>query len=659
MRNIFLSLLIFIASIANAGLDIKPTEMQRQYFNRGEMLIDPGFEKGNNAHATTSQPGSTFGTSCMYGRCLTWNPSGADILYFDSKVVKAKTSGYLHGQCFFSMSDSTHTYTLELYDYSNSKLLASQVLPADSSHNFIPVDVEALITPDDTNDRDIRLRVQATADEAVIYDDECSMSLNQKASVGTVSTGWKSYTPASSQQGFGILGTVSIQYRREGPDLVMKGYFQAGTVSSNQARFDLPDGLVIASNVQSGESAGVYFREGTATGHGGNVIISGGNTYLNFSNNGVFSNTSTAANSAANGDAVTSTSGYVDIGMIRVPIQGWDAGLDKTNDQIDWRVDANITGANPSLGTSDTSSYTGIENSSLTLTNNTSKGSLTCQIPCSSTNAPSGTTCSSGNESVGITCPYPTTGYVRVCAEFAHRISTTTSGTLNTTFQIVKTSNNAQFDSNSVEGGSRLQSSLSAGTGSISHPFNLCGNFFIDSVGYHTFRVMYEQNHVGTVSENLILADADSNVGQRDIHWTVTPLVHYGNILQQQNRSTTKYLASNITSSTNPVASLAFSNLVIGKRYQVYITPRIDYNSTGSVIVRNIVNGSDVAGFILQAANGTAYKSTLVSPPFVATATTMSTAITVSGTMAIYGNGTLDYTYIELKELNNEKDGGF
>jgi hypothetical protein len=189
-----------------------------------------------------------------------------------------------------------------------------------------------------------------------------------------------------------------------------------------------------------------------------------------------------------------------------------------------WKVDANISGANPSLGTANVSSYTGIENGSLTLTNNSGTGNITAQIPCSSTNSPSGTTCSAGSESVGVAFT-PTGTFpqeVLACVSFSHDMDLGATGRLDTTFQIVETPTNAQTISQ--EGKSRLSGYTDDSTFNVRYPYRLCGNFTFTSGGQKALRLMFEQAVVATVASNVIVGDAGASVGQRDIHWEVYPI---------------------------------------------------------------------------------------------------------------------------------------
>lgn len=196
-----------------------------------------------------------------------------------------------------------------------------------------------------------------------------------------------------------------------------------------------------------------------------------------------------------------------------------------------WRVDANISGANPDLGSSSQASYIGVFNSSLTLTNNSGNGVLTAQIPCSSTNAPSGTTCSAGSESVGVAFTIPADGCavsgacdVRACASFGHVMITGAAGAIELAFQLVETPANAQTISQ--EGKSRVESRIAA-SNTLGLPVMVCGTFTFTSAGQKVLRLMYEQTAAGSITANVITGDAEALVGQRDIHWEVYPILSY------------------------------------------------------------------------------------------------------------------------------------
>ena len=193
-------------------------------------------------------------------------------------------------------------------------------------------------------------------------------------------------------------------------------------------------------------------------------------------------------------------------------------------DTIAWRVDANISGAHADLGTASVTDYASgvVENAGLTLTNNTGAGVLTAQIPCSSTNAASGTTCSAGSESVGVAFTLPKSGDVRACSSFSHFVATGASGAVSTTFQLVETADGSQ--TTVQEGKDRIESGTGTASGSWFFPQKVCGTFSFSSSGKKVLRLRYEQATTATVTSNLVLADAGATHGQRDIHWEVYPI---------------------------------------------------------------------------------------------------------------------------------------
>lgn len=119
------------------------------------------------------------------------------------------------------------------------------------------------------------------------------------------------------------------------------------------------------------------------------------------------------------------------------------------------------------------------------------------------------------------------------------------------------------------------------------------------------------------------------------------------------NKFEKKETTANITSSGN-IAGLTFTNLVVGKSYEVNVRAfssttgggiYIDGYHNGNLIVRAGFNGAD------SGASATSY-STLHK--FVATATTITFDSNRSG-----GATLLSGSYVELTELNDEVAGTF
>lgn len=188
------------------------------------------------------------------------------------------------------------------------------------------------------------------------------------------------------------------------------------------------------------------------------------------------------------------------------------------SNNLPWRIDANISGANIDLGTSNQASYITPNNASLTLTTN--PGSSPVGISCSSTNdnASLASTCSAGSEESGITFPVPRAGTIEVCFGFSHSVTTGASGVVNAAFQVVETANGSQTISQ--EGKERINSAVATSSIQINLPNRNCGTLALSSNGRKTVRLMYEQTITSTVSSNVIIGDASTSIGQRDIHVT-------------------------------------------------------------------------------------------------------------------------------------------
>jgi len=248
-------------------------------------------------------------------------------------------------------------------------------------------------------------------------------------------------------------------------------------------------------------------------------------------------------------------------------IERYPLGTDKaiTLDAADWYVDANIGGANISLGSSNQTSYISLSNGSLDLVLNS--GSQSAQITCSSTNPPTGLTCAAGSENPGIAVTIPRVGTYEVCFDIAHYSSTDAAGFVNAAFQVVRTS---CTDDTSIEaeGGVRLQSSVEDSTGVAlngSNPQHVCGYFNETTVGQKCYRLFFEQQVAATVSTNVILADRNATIGQRDIHVTVRPWTTASNTYLAE---TNNYAAHYITSGAS--ANLSFADNTF---------ETVDYNS--------------------------------------------------------------------------------
>lgn len=194
----------------------------------------------------------------------------------------------------------------------------------------------------------------------------------------------------------------------------------------------------------------------------------------------------------------------------------------------EWHIDANIGGANPQMGTSAVTAYTEITNAGLDLVLN--NGSASAEIACASGTAPEGLTCNGAavNESIGIAFIPPRAGIYEACMTFGHftDVRTTTGASVDATFQLVETSelSSAVVQEGNERTPTRVYTNSTAAQIDI-NSHKRCGLFKFDSVSKKVIRLEFEQAITATISNNEIIADRNTDRGQRDIHVTVRPWV--------------------------------------------------------------------------------------------------------------------------------------
>lgn len=136
-----------------------------------------------------------------------------------------------------------------------------------------------------------------------------------------------------------------------------------------------------------------------------------------------------------------------------------------------------------------------------------------------------------------------------------------------------------------------------------------------------------------------------------------------GDIFRTFNRSTTKYLASNITSNTTDIASLRFTNLVVGKLYDLDMTGlgvALDPGTNNQLVITAVHDGGNLTRSIFR--NDSASVSSLRKGGraiFTATATTITFNATFTGSGSLFGDGTAWGSTVVLTELNNTVEGNF
>lgn len=134
----------------------------------------------------------------------------------------------------------------------------------------------------------------------------------------------KAYSIPSSA-GFGTIDTANtyLEWRRVADKMVIDGFITPGTTTGTTANIGLPTGYTIATNAP--RLGGYWFTSASSNTHGGAILITDGDTFIEFSTNGVFGGDPVSPTSAANGDQIVGTGVKFHI-HAEIPIEGWDAG---------------------------------------------------------------------------------------------------------------------------------------------------------------------------------------------------------------------------------------------------------------------------------------------------------------------------------------------
>lgn len=198
-------------------------------------------------------------------------------------------------------------------------------------------------------------------------------------------------------------------------------------------------------------------------------------------------------------------------------------------DASSWYIKVSLTSTTqPSLGTSNVTSYTELTSTDATLT--PASGSAAAGAVCSTTNAAtapstSPTTCAVGDESMGFNFTPPTTGPYEVCVAGTHRAGLDSNEGALPVFQLVETGTADQTISE--EGGTRLDIgaraiTIASGASAIyDFPFSFCSILNFTSGASRAVRLMYEQAVINTPNSSELLMDANTNSGQRNLSFTV------------------------------------------------------------------------------------------------------------------------------------------
>lgn len=492
------------------------TDYDRQEFAFKNALADknPGFESGSAGW--TCSPSMVIDTDAadqIVPRSkgfATWDSTSAGQNCY-STAVKIPQSGNCAVGIWYKIPSGTGTHLIVANDGTND--LATESIVSSTLAQY--QEVEFPCASSSTGNARIGIRSVASNEPLIAKDDAYIGRATQVRDVN-INTERKAWTPTgvwvsnATYTGFEsrVGDTQHVWFR------ISLGGAPSGTLTmnipsgctidtakttGNNARNSLGDLLIFDSDTGAQIPGKVQGSSTTAVAL--NVILTGNASTAPISNI-----TATAPITFASGDTID--------GYFSVPCVGFAARTALDVADQGWFVAGEITGANPSLGTSAVTSYTEVTNGSLTLTPFT--GSAPVGVACASgTASVVGTYTCGVNESLGITFNAPQSGFVEVC--MAYTVSGATGNT--TTFQISQTSaSSSTITANGIQRTSFYDSSTTVAVGSTQRN---CSPFAVTS-GQNTFRLMFEMD--AATNAPAIIADGNTSLGQRNFSFVVKPI---------------------------------------------------------------------------------------------------------------------------------------
>lgn len=515
------------------------------------------FEKSAGATEDWTASGGTFAaaltTNILDGlQSVTWDSGSASQTLSSTSVTVPNGMFGRNGwaQCKIFTPSGTATHKIQVYDGTN--VISEQTITSSSTTK--PFSGTSFIWPS-TGSLVLRL-ISVASDEPLIAVDSCGVydadeikltNISQASFIGAASfNSTANCIWARNNTAIGAYGTDA-----DCPAITVETNPGPGTISTVDTDLpqitvnNLPAGhyMVISSFTLASSSSnivlGAALNDGTtttggmacfatATSNECGMTVVGYFTYLNPGSR-TFSIYGSASGNSVN---LRNDSGgrSVNFRIYRYPLASEQT---QTYDTAKWKIDANISGANISLGTSAQTAYVTPNNGSLTLTKNT--GSDPVGISCSSTNdnTVGSTTCSAGSEEPGIVVNVPRAGTVEWCFDFGYLSTNAATSAVQTTFQVVETANGSQAVG--TQGNTRVSVNQNGQSRDLGVPVHICGIIDHGSAGKKTIRLMYEQSVTLTPTAVQINADADTNNGQRDIHVTARYIDQSPNAMTVKN----------------------------------------------------------------------------------------------------------------------------
>jgi hypothetical protein len=507
--------------------------------------LNGGFEEGTGEWIASGGTFATTGTAANVGFGTlsgNWDPSAAQTLSNSAVTVPAGLFGKICSMSWYYKGGDSN-YTAQVYDGTN---IIAQSSAFTTQTDYSAKQVMYFNCPSTGT---IQARFATGANAAAIFIDDVRLGQEQLFSVGGNGFVGSAYILGTASCSFDF-STATVQGATPdadcpGPTIESQG---DGPSVLQTTDFNLPKFAV--NNVPPGQYEVTFtFRSDQAAPQDSRWAISDGtNTFgsASVAGSGVGSSITLQAvySYATTGNRFFEVFGGINSGTLTLNTLnpafqrlhfsmkriGGPANDAITIDKSGWRIDANIGGANPSLGTVNVATYTEITNAGLDMV--LAPGSAQAEIPCSSTNPSTGLTCAAGNESVGIVFTPPSAGTYEVCGQLMAG-SQSTSGTGNFALQWIETPNNAQTFTQ--EGGTKYGWRHETPGGVSSQqifPVNNCSTFTFNDTSKRTLRLMYELVMSGTLDSSNLFLDRAATVGQRDMKITVRRKVEFADAIK-------------------------------------------------------------------------------------------------------------------------------
>jgi len=263
------------------------------------------------------------------------------------KAVTNPTNGNFSGT-------SSNTFAMYVYDVTNSAWIQPAGVYGITQNSGVGyVTGTFQTTSNSTQYRVAIVAVNASAGAITMYWDDFFFG-PQTAPIGMPGSDWASYTPVT--QGIGTPTITESFWMRIGGNLFVKGRATLGTTTAATLQIGLPAGAVISSTFETSTAINGVIQQG-----GTNSLvplITGGNTFFTAGNQ-----TAGTALTSILGNTLSSAS-VISWLVGPIPISGWSANVQMSNDTDTRVVSLIVTTANNAATTSAPFLYTAVVNDS-------------------------------------------------------------------------------------------------------------------------------------------------------------------------------------------------------------------------------------------------------------------------------------------------------